>query len=387
MDSHARLLVLLVEDNPGDARLIEHALMDSVGDYFDLEIVDRLATAIQRLHHGKVDAMLLDLALPDSHGEDTFTQAKFHAPDLPIIVLTGLGDEARAIGMVQQGAQDYLIKGEMNGNVLSRSIRYAIERAHTAQHIRKLNMDLEEKVRERTRELEVANKELEAFSYSVSHDLRAPIRQIEGFAEIIAETHANQLDEDGTECFRRICDAAHRMTVMTNNLLKLAQISKQRLQLSKTSLKHLVDLTVRELSEEIGSRRIEWKIGDLPSVECDQDLMKQVFANLIANAVKYTGRRETAIIEIGQTCIDGATVIFVADNGAGLNMQYADKMFQAFQRFHHASEFEGTGVGLSTVQRILQRHGCRIWAESEPDKGATFFFTVREPGAEHASVA
>jgi DNA-binding response OmpR family regulator len=231
-----RFTVLLVEDNPGDARLIRESLSEVAGDYFDLETVDRLAAAIQRLRHGNVDAVLLDLALPDSSGKETFVQAKAHAPDVPIIVLTGLGDEALALSMVQQGAQDYLTKVDLNSNVLSRSIRYAIERAGADHQIRKLNLELEEKVRERTRELEAANKELEAFSYSISHDLRAPIRHIEGFSKILATEYGHRLDAEGMDCLQHIRDATQRMQVMTNDLLKLAQISQQPLSLEPTSL-------------------------------------------------------------------------------------------------------------------------------------------------------
>lgn len=374
------LTVLLVEDNPGDARLIRESLAEAAGDYFNLETVERLADAIHRLRNGKVDAMLLDLALPDSSGTETFVQAKTYAPDVPIIVLTGLGDEALALGMVQQGAQDYLGKVDLNGSVLSRSIRYAIERSSTEQHIRKLNQELEEKVRERTRELEAANKELEAFSYSVSHDLRAPIRQIEGFSNILASDHSSNLNAEGMECVVHILEAVQRMQGMTNDLLKLAKIGQQPLSREETDLNALVEFSVRELRDEVGKRNIQWRIGSLPTIECDPGLMKQVFANLIGNAVKYTRKREMAVIEIGQITMDSLPVIFVADNGAGFDMKHADKLFSAFQRLHSPGDFEGTGVGLSTVQRIIHKQGGRIWAEAAPDKGATFFFTLSTAG-------
>jgi light-regulated signal transduction histidine kinase (bacteriophytochrome) len=252
------------------------------------------------------------------------------------------------------------------------------------RQIRKLNAELEEKVQERTRELEAANKELEAFSYSVSHDLRAPIRHITGFSEILASDHASRLDPDGEECVRHILEAANHMSVMTDGLLKLAQVSRQPLIMENTSLNLLVELAVRELSAETEGRRIEWKVGVLPSVACDPGLMEQVFANLIGNAVKYTRHREVATIEIGQILVHGEPVIFVADNGAGFDMRYADKLFGAFQRLHDRKEFEGTGVGLSTVQRIIQKQGGRIWAESAPDHGARFSFTLSTSVAQRA---
>jgi two-component system sensor histidine kinase/response regulator len=380
-----RFTVLLVEDNPGDARIIREVLLEASGNAFKLEVVEKLADAVARLRGGNVDAVLLDLSLPDSSGNSTFSQTRASAPDVPIIVLTGLGDESLALGMVKQGAQDYLVKVDLNGNVLSRSIRYAIERASAEQQIKLLNTELEQKVRERTRELEAANKELEAFSYSISHDLRAPIRQIEGFSNILVSDHADKLDPDGSECVMHILEAVHRMQAMTTDLLKLAKIGRQELIVEITSLNALVEMAVNELRPDFGSRNIEWRIGVLPTVECDPGLMKQVFANLIGNAVKYTRKREAAVIEIGLITVNGLPAIFVADNGAGFDMKHAGKLFSPFQRMHHPDDFEGTGVGLSTVQRIVQKQGGHIWAEALPGKGAKFFFTLCAPVACHAA--
>jgi signal transduction histidine kinase len=370
-----RFTILLVEDNPGDARLIQESLREVAGDHFDVETADRLASAVERLRDGDVDAVLLDLALPDSSGRDTFARAKSAAPDVPIIVLTGLGDEALALKMVQEGAQDYLVKVDLSGNVLSRSIRYAIERGMTDQHVRKLNVDLEQKVRARTAELEAANEELEAFTYSVSHDLRAPIRHINGFAGVLMES-ADRLDAEARECVEGIHGAARRMAAMTEDLLKLARIGRQLLDLKATNLESLVELVVSELTADVGGRHIEWRIGTLPLLKCDAGLMKQAFANILDNAVKYTRRRQTARIEIGQLTVAGVLTVFIHDNGEGFDMKHADRLFAPFQRLHDAEDFEGTGVGLSTVRRIIERHGGRIWVESEVGKGTSVFFTL-----------
>jgi signal transduction histidine kinase len=383
MSDH-RLTVLLVEDNPGDARLIRESLTDRSGNEFKLETTDRLTTALLRLSAGGIDAVLLDLALPDSKGRETFSKAKAQAPTVPIIVLTGLGDEALALKMVQEGAQDYVTKMDLNGSVLSRAIRYAIEREKSEQQIRKFNEELEEKVRERTTELRAAKEELEAFSASVSHDLRGPLHLIDGYTEMLEEILGPGMNPDGKKFLQRIHASVHEMSSITEDLLRLSRLGRQQLNLQPTNLDDIVRSILADCRAAIQARKIELVIGDLPEVDCDRGLTKQVFANLISNAIKYTLFRERAVIELGETSIADERVIFIRDNGAGFDMKHANKLFGAFQRLHRQEEFEGTGVGLATVRRIVQRHGGRIWAEAEVGKGATFYFTL---GAGKASLA
>jgi signal transduction histidine kinase len=242
--------------------------------------------------------------------------------------------------------------------------------------LQKAHLELEQRVQERTVQLASVNKELEAFSYSVSHDLRAPLRHINGFSSILMENYSSKFEPDAQQYLKRIKDAATNMDHLVNDLLNLARIGRQELDLKPARLDSLLQKVLEELQPECDGRLIEWRIGSLPSMDCDAGLIKSVFANLLSNAVKYTRRKELAVIEVGHTTQNSVPVIFVRDNGAGFNRRYADKLFGAFQRLHGADEFEGTGVGLATVQRIVHKHGGDIWAESEVDKGATFFFTL-----------
>lgn len=261
--------------------------------------------------------------------------------------------------------------------VVSQLSYSSIKLARSREETRRVNMDLAASV-----------KELEAFTYSVSHDLRAPLRHISGFSKILIEEFSPGLPEDAQHHLRRIEEGTRRMGVLVDDLLNLARVGRHDLSLQVTGFRALVEEVISSLKSDVGDRQIEWQIGSLPYLGCDPGLMKQVFQNLLANAVKFTRPRSKAIIEIGQKEHDGAPVIYVRDNGVGFSMKYADKLFGVFQRLHRAEDFEGTGVGLATVQRIIQKHGGRIWTEAELDKGATFYFNLgdSEKGQSKAEV-
>ena len=238
--------------------------------------------------------------------------------------------------------------------------------------IQRLNADLER----RTEELEASNKELEAFTYSVAHDLRAPLRHIDGFSKLLLEEGGAELGDENKRYLSRICDGTNRMGQLVDDLLNLARLGRRELSLQVTGLNSIVQDVLKDVKAENANREIQWNIQPLPFVECDPALVRQVFSNLLSNAAKYSRPRKPATIEVSQINHDGQPVILVRDNGVGFSMKYADKLFGVFQRLHRPEDFEGTGVGLATVHRIVRKHGGRVWAEAELDKGATFFFTL-----------
>lgn len=249
-------------------------------------------------------------------------------------------------------------------------------RQQAETEIRRLNSDLEERVEQRTQELKEANQELEAFSYSVSHDLRAPLRHMDGFSRILQQEYGTQLPEDARHYLDRVRSATTHMSNLVEDLLQLSRLGRQSPQLSRVALRSLVEEAQAEILATAGDRNIEWRIGDLPEAEVDAILFRQAWINLLSNAVKFSRNQTKALIEIGIREKENETIFFVRDNGAGFDPRYADKLFGVFQRLHRQDEFEGTGVGLATVQRIIKKHGGRVWAESQPGQGATFYFTL-----------
>jgi PAS domain S-box-containing protein len=240
------------------------------------------------------------------------------------------------------------------------------------EQIQKLNAELTLRVDE----LGSVNRELESFSYSVSHDLRAPLRHVDGFARILKEEHSAKMAPEAIRYLDRILTAATHMGQLIDDLLNLAKIGRLELRRERAQIAGLVKQAIAELPTEAQERNIEWWVEPLPELNCDARLLKLIFANLLSNAVKFTRNQANAVIEVGSRMTEGQPTIFVRDNGVGFDMHYADKLFGVFQRLHRQEDFEGTGIGLATVQRIVRRHGGEIWAESQVNSGTTFFFTL-----------
>lgn len=388
--------VLLVEDNPGDAFLIQGMLgVKRSEDALQYEIthVDKLEEALQTLAQKDFSVVLLDLSLPDSHGLTTLEKVVAQSPIVPIVVFTGLDDETVAMQAVQQGAQDFLVKGQVTPGSLIHAIRYSIERQQNELALKQKTIELErvnKELRKRSLELEAANTELEAFNYTVSHDLRNPLTGIKTGCALLTAYMGNE-DPRLQKYLGTIQDYTRHMATLLEGLLQLSNIGRNPIQAQVVNLSSTVQTIARQLLQQEPKRNVKFVIEPQINVEGDTHLLWVALENILGNAWKYTGALDHAQIEFGKTTLNHVSreplnaaetiapnqpIYFVRDNGAGFDLNQADRIFLPFQRLTNSEDFSGSGIGLSTVQRIIHCHGGQIWFDAVVNQGATFYWTL-----------
>ena len=406
------LEILIVEDSPTQAKRLQHILE---GQGYEVTIAANGREALEAAHGRKPGLIISDVIMPEMDGYELCHRVKSDASlaDIPVILVTTLFDPHDVIRGLECRADNFILKPYDEHYLLSRVQFVLVNRVvrqseqtgmgveiffnghkHfiTADRLQILNLLLStyEAAIQRNKELsvarddlhrlntdlEAANKELETFSYSVSHDLRAPLRAVDGFSSMLLEEFSPQMPPEAKLLLNNVRTSAKQMGQLIDDLLRFSSLGRQALSKRSVNISAHVHEVLEELRKKQADRRIEVRISELPDCVGDPSLLRQVLVNLLSNAFKFTRQREKAMIEVGCRQQGVENVYFVRDNGAGFDMRHADKLFGVFQRFHRADEFEGTGVGLSIVQRIIQRHGGRIWAEAEVGKGATFYFTL-----------
>jgi hypothetical protein len=391
--------ILLVDDQPENL-LSLRAILDD--ESLELVMARSGREALRQLLERDFAVILLDVQMPGMDGFETaaMIRERERSRHTPIIFLTALGrSQWHIFKGYEVGAVDYLVK-PLVPEILKSKVAVFVDLFRMSEEVKRqkarleeANRRLEEEIVERRRaeeetlrlnreleikvsELTVVNHELESFSYSVSHDLRAPLRGIDGFSQMLLKKYSSCLDEKGRDYLNRVRDNAQRMGQLIDDLLKLSRITRVEMEKADVDLSLVARSIAQELKRRGPNRQVEFIVEEGARAVGDARLLKTAMENLLGNAWKYTARREKARVEFGAMKKDGEQVFFVRDDGAGFDMAYAHKLFDAFQRLHSDEQFEGTGIGLSIVQRIIHRHGGRVWAEGAIDQGATFYFTL-----------
>ncbi len=362
----ARLLI--VDDESAQMR----ALCDTLSlEGYAAEGFSSAHQALAALRPGAFDLLLTDLMMPEMDGIALINAARQVDATLGAVIMTGHGTIDTAVQAMQGGALDYILKPFKLNVILP-----VISRALHLQRLRRENVELQERERRRSEELAAAYQDLESFSYSISHDLRAPLRTIDNFAQILAEDFSEQLGDEGRRIINVIRSSSQKMDQLIVGLLEFSRVGRQTLDQDLIDMTALADVAAAEARAAHTGPEPVIEIGELPSVEGDATVMRQVWSNLIGNALKYSAKRADPRVIISGRVDNGEAVYQIEDNGAGFDMRFADKLFGVFHRLHRAEEFAGTGVGLAIVQRIVARHGGRIWAHGAPNAGACFQFAI-----------
>jgi two-component system, sensor histidine kinase and response regulator len=366
--------ILIVDDEEALMKALSNTL---TGHGYQTAGFTQAQPALAALRQTRFDLLLSDLMMPEMDGISLLRATLEIDPDLVGIIMTGEGTISTAVEAMKSGAFDYVLKPFKLSAILP-----VLSRAVALRNLRLQNAVLQQKVRQRTSQLEAVNKELEAFAYSVSHDLRAPLRHIGNYAGFLTQSKTSSLSEKDRDFLGHIVSSTEHMARLIDDLLEFSRMGSSDMRQTSIDPQALLEEIFRRIQPEIQTRNIIWKRNPLPPLHADPALLRQVFINLLLNAVKYSGTRDPAEIEIG--CLADSPdeiVIFVRDNGVGFDMEYAGKLFGVFQRLHRQEEFAGTGIGLANVRRIIARHGGRTWAEGKVDGGATFYFSLPKQAA------
>ncbi|HLP52099.1 MAG TPA: ATP-binding protein [Chitinophagales bacterium] len=375
-----KIRVLINEDNKGDVILLLNELSNS-GLNMLVEVVQTQKDYEDRIRDFKPHIILSDYSQPFFNGEAAFAVQQQIAPHIPFILVSGTLGEEVAVDLIKSGVVDYVVKSRLFSLVpkITRALAEAKEKQekqHAQEELLKFNAELEERVARRTAELTEANQALEAFSYSVSHDLRAPLRSIIGFAKIIQTEHRDSMNADALELFEYIEKSSKRMSTIIDDLFKLAKFGKDKLVYGPIDMNDLVSSVWDNILFAAPHKAKLEIAGKLPVVVADSSMIEQVLVNLFSNAIKYSSKKENPVVIVGCNQTDKDITIYIRDNGAGFDMASYDRLFGAFQRLHGAKDFEGIGLGLLLVKRIVERHNGSVRAEGVVNEGATFYFTL-----------